>query len=78
VIDIVAPGLNDKNVLITDRFRDFDVYFAIGEWFDCTRRERDIKPDRQALAMDSGSKGTGCTARRQLERAQGGYSLKIS
>lgn len=45
IIDISTAGLDDEDVFVTDRLGNFDVSFAIGEFFDCDGNERDVQPD---------------------------------
>jgi len=44
IIDVATPGLDDKYIFVSDRFRYFDVGLAIGELFDCTRDKGHVEP----------------------------------
>lgn len=43
VIGILTARLNDENIFISNRFRNFDVDFAVGELLDGAGYERDVE-----------------------------------
>lgn len=40
VVNVEATGLDDEDILVTNRLRNFDVDFAIGEALDISRDKR--------------------------------------
>lgn len=49
IIYIIAPGLNDEDIFVTDRFGDFDVRLSVGELANGDGNQWDIKPVRDLL-----------------------------
>lgn len=49
VVHIVAPGLDDEDVLFSNGLGDLDVYLAIGEFFDSAGCQGHIEPAGQVI-----------------------------